>query len=99
MSKWSAEELDIVFNKHVEIGNALPPQTADNMLIAYAFYKQAMLGDNHQPRPTHSDVIRTFKHDAWKRLEGMSQELAKERYIEHIQKLLEEAKEEGRLEA
>jgi diazepam-binding inhibitor (GABA receptor modulating acyl-CoA-binding protein) len=94
----SKDELNSLFEEYVKLGNDMPPQSADNMLIAYAYYKQALIGDNHNERPaTHSDVIRTFKHDAWKRLEGMDQEEAKKRYIAHIQKLIQETKEEGRM--
>lgn len=93
----NAKELDARFQEHVEIGRDMPPQSADNMLIAYAFYKQAQVGDNMLDRPLHSDVIRTFKHDAWMRLKGMSQKEAKENYVAHIQKLLDETKQEGRM--
>lgn len=91
------EELNKLFEEYVVIGNGMPPQSADNMLIAYAFFKQARHGDNDQQRPVHSDVIKTFKHDSWMRLQGMSQEEAKQNYIEHIKKLIAETKEEGRM--
>lgn len=82
------KEQDKEFWKFVEIGNSLPPQTADNMLIAYAFFKQATMGDNNNTRPHESsNVIETFKHDAWYRLQGMPKEVAKEKYIETIKKL------------
>ena len=82
------QKLDTEFWKYVEVGNSLPPQTADNMLIAYAYFKQATLGDNDNSRPHESsNVIETFKHDAWHRLQGMPQQEAKEKYIETIKKL------------
>ena len=88
MSKNTLQE---EFDKYVELGNNMPPQTADNMLIAYGFYKQATIGDNLEKRPQESsNVIKTFKHDAWKRLEGMPMEEAKKKYIELIKSLLEE---------
>ena len=81
-------DLDTEFNKYVEIGSGLPPQTADNMLIAYAYFKQALIGDNHNPRPSESsNVIETFKHDAWHQLQGMTKDEAKKKYIETIKKL------------
>ncbi len=89
----SISELDQEFEKYVAIGNTMPPQTADNMLVAYAYYKQALEGDNHNERPTESsNVVQTFKHDAWKRLEGMPQDEAKKRYIETIKRFLKEGK-------
>jgi acyl-CoA-binding protein len=97
MEELSGKELEKDFEKHVAIGNDMPPQTADNMLIAYSFYKQATEGDNTHDRPLHSDVIRTFKHDAWKRLEGMDRDEAKRKYVAHIKKMIAESKDEGRL--
>ena len=85
------EELEKEFWEYVEIGNKMPPQTADNMLIAYGYYKQATEGDNHEDRPQESsNVIQAFKHDSWKRLEGMPKELAMRKYIETIKNLRKE---------
>lgn len=78
-------DLDKEFEKYVEIGNNMPPQAADDMLIAYAYFKQATVGDNNTPRPTaSSNVVQTFKYDAWKRLVGMPLEEAKRKYIQTI---------------
>lgn len=86
-------DLDKDFEKYVEIGNNMPPQAADDMLIAYAFYKQATVGNISGPRPTESsNVVQTFKYDAWSRLEGMPQEEAKRRYIETIIELVAKLK-------
>lgn len=82
------QELNQEFEKYVAIGNKMPPQAADDMLIAYAYYKQATEGDNCNVRPTESsNVVQTFKHDAWKRLAGMPPEEAKKRYISTIKEL------------
>lgn len=87
------QDIDKEFWKYVERGNNMPPQTADNMLIAYGFFKQATMGDNEHERPTESsNVIETFKHDAWKRLEGMPPSVAKKKYVELISELLEAQK-------
>ena len=91
-------DLDNLFKEYVKHANKMPTQTADNMLIAYGFFKQATEGDNMDRRPSESsNVVQTFKHDAWKRLYGMSKEEAKKKYIEHIKQLIEETKKEGRL--
>lgn len=88
----SNSDLDQEFEKYVEIGNALPPQAADDMLVAYAYYKQATVGDNHTPRPTESsNVVQTFKYDAWNRLAGMPKEEAKRKYIDTIIELKKQA--------
>jgi diazepam-binding inhibitor (GABA receptor modulating acyl-CoA-binding protein) len=84
----ASTHLEEEFWKYVEIGRNLPKQAPDVMLIAYGYYKQAIKGDNHNPRPTeNSDVIRTFMHDQWKRLEGMGNEEAMTKYINYIKKL------------
>ncbi len=85
------QDLDKKFWHHVNEGNKMPPQTADNMLIAYGYFKQGTLGDNNNERPTESsNVIETFKHDAWKRLEGMPMDEAKKKYIKMIQEMMAE---------
>lgn len=81
-------DLQKEFDKYVEIGNNLPPQGADDMLIAYGYFKQATYGDLDEPRPTESsNVVQTFKHDAWNRLQGMPKEEAMQRYIKTIKDL------------
>jgi acyl-CoA-binding protein len=85
----ATSELEKEFLKYVEIGRNLPKQAPDVMLIAYGFYKQASLGDNSNERPTaNSDVVRTFMHDQWKRLEGMPKEEAMIKYINFIKELV-----------
>jgi diazepam-binding inhibitor (GABA receptor modulating acyl-CoA-binding protein) len=92
------EDLEKEFERYCKIGNNMPPQTADNMLVAYAFFKQALEGDNTNERPNESsNVIQTFKHDSWKRLAGMPQQEAKKKYIEKIKELLKLTEEENRL--
>ena len=81
-------ELEQEFWKYVEIGRNLPKQAPDVMLIAYGFFKQSIKGDNNLPRPTeNSDVVRTFMHDQWKRLEGMPREEAMTKYIAYIKEI------------
>lgn len=85
------EELEKDFWNHVEIGKFLPKQAPDVMLIAYGYFKQASEGDNMQERPTaNGDIVRTFMHDQWMRLKGMSKEEAMTKYIEYIQYLKQE---------
>lgn len=89
--------LEKLFNEYVSYANDMPTQTADNMLIAYGFFKQATEGDNNELRPSQSsNVVKTLKHDAWKRLHGIPVVEAKKKYIEHIKTLIELTKEEGR---
>ena len=44
--------------------------------------------DLQGPRPTESsNVVQTFKHDAWNRLQGMPKVEAMQRYIQTIKEL------------
>lgn len=92
------KDLEKEFWKFYDIGRNMPPQTADHMLIAYAYFKQSTEGDNNKERPQESsNVIETFKHDSWKRLSGMPKSEAQKKYIETIKELIELTKEENRL--
>ncbi len=88
------KNLDQEFKKYVELGREMPKQAPDRMLIAYGYFKQATEGDNTHERPTtNSDIVRTFMHDQWRRLRGMSREEAMKRYISFIKELLLEVDE------
>lgn len=92
------KDLENEFKRHFEIGRNMPPQTADHMLIAYAYYKQATDGDNSSERPQESsNVIETFKYDSWKRLIGMPKAEAQRKYISTIKELIALTKKENRL--
>lgn len=92
------KDLEQKFWDFYEIGRKMPPQTADHMLIAYAYFKQATDGDNDRERPQESsNVIETFKHDSWKRLLGMPKAEAQKKYIETIKELISLSKEDNRL--
>lgn len=87
-------DLNHEFKKYVELGRSMPKQAPDRMLIAYGYFKQATEGDNTYERPTsNSDIVRTFMHDQWKRLRGMSREEAMKNYITFIKELLLEVDE------
>ncbi|MDX5447795.1 MAG: acyl-CoA-binding protein [Bacteroidota bacterium] len=84
-------KLEEEFWNHVELGRQLPKQAPDKMLIAYGYFKQATEGDNDHERPTkNSDIVRTFMHDSWKRLEGMDKAEAMLNYIQFIKDILKE---------
>lgn len=89
----SQSPLEKEFKKHVALGQKMPKQAPDVMLIAYGYFKQATEGDNTAARPTeNSDIVRTFMHDQWMRLKGMSKDEAMRKYIELIKEIEEELK-------
>ena len=65
------------FNQISALDESLP---ADLMLKLYAYYKQAISGDILSFEG-ESDVRNAFKFNAWTQLNGMSQEEAKQEYI------------------
>ena len=58
------------------------------MLKLYGMYKQATKGDCTGARPGMLDFVRRAKYDAWKALEGNSQDDAKQQYIDYVNGLV-----------
>lgn len=83
-TKMEDKDIDSLFFESVEKGNNMPTQTADNMLRAYAYYKQATVGDCNEPMPDSMNMVATFKYNSWRSLYGMDVKEAKLRYIEFI---------------
>jgi acyl-CoA-binding protein len=65
------------------------PAKPDNstLLKLYAHFKQATEGDIEGERPGGFDFVAGAKHDAWLKLEGMSQEDAMRAYIAEVERL------------
>lgn len=61
----------------------------DNMTLLkiYGLYKQGSQGDNTDDKPSFTDMVARAKWDAWTKCQGMSQDEAKEKYIELIASL------------
>lgn len=74
------EELDIEFKKAVDqINSHTDPFPADTLLKLYAYYKKAT---NDYGRPSSKKpIINAFKTNALFQLENISQDQAKEAYI------------------
>jgi diazepam-binding inhibitor (GABA receptor modulator, acyl-CoA-binding protein) len=64
-------------------------QRPDNMTLLkiYALFKQGTEGDNASTKPGFSDMVGRAKWDAWNGLKGVSQDDAKQRYIDLIDSL------------
>ncbi|KAI6208156.1 Acyl-CoA-binding protein [Aphelenchoides besseyi] len=59
----------------------------DELLILYALYKQATVGDNNTPKPGMMDFKGKAKHSAWESKKGMSQDDAKKEYVSKYEEL------------
>ena len=72
----------------------LPKEVTDTFsdekkLEIYSLYKQATCGDCNIPQPGITEVVAKAKWDAWNASKGISQDEAKEKYIEIANELLE----------
>ena len=65
------------------------PERPDNdtLLQLYALYKQGSDGDVSGAKPGFFDFVATAKYEAWKNVRGLSQDDAKNQYIDLVQKL------------
>ncbi|KAG1686184.1 hypothetical protein DVH05_007111 [Phytophthora capsici] len=79
------------FERSLAVGKTLPP-LSDNAtkLEMYALFKQANAGKNTTSRPGMLDFVGRAKWDAWAKLGEMTQDDAKLKYIEIIDKLAAE---------
>ena len=60
----------------------------DDLLSLYSLYKQGSNGDVTGKRPGRLDMVNRAKYDAWAKLEGTSQDSAKQSYVDLVGKLL-----------
>mmetsp|Transcript_12099 Transcript_12099/g.15823 ORF Transcript_12099/g.15823 Transcript_12099/m.15823 type:complete len:96 (-) Transcript_12099:256-543(-) len=62
-----------------------PKLTNDHKLKLYSLFKQATIGNVNTSRPGMFDIAGKAKWDAWKSLEGIDQEEAKQQYISELE--------------
>ena len=76
------------FAAAAEASKQLPekPDNAD-LLKLYALYKQGNVGDVTGDRPGMMDFVGRAKYDAWAEIAGMSQDEAKQAYIDLVASL------------
>ena len=72
-----------------EANSKLLSEKPDNvtLLKIYGLYKQATLGDNGEKKPSFSDFVARAKWDAWTANKGLSQDEARQKYIDLIESL------------
>ncbi|XP_015370316.1 PREDICTED: putative acyl-CoA-binding protein isoform X1 [Diuraphis noxia] len=61
-----------------------------SLLELYAYYKQATVGDVNTAKPGFLDFKAKAKWEAWNSKKGISNDEAKTKYIEIVDKLVEE---------
>ena len=60
----------------------------DTMLRLYALYKQGAEGDVKGDKPGFFDFVGSAKYEAWEKLQGMSQDQARKKYVDLVKTLL-----------
>ena len=66
----------------------LPTKPSNMVLLQlYALYKQSSEGDVTAARPGGFDFKAIAKYDAWKGLAGLSQDEARQQYVELVREL------------
>lgn len=66
----------------------LPAKPSNTVLLQlYALYKQATEGDAPGSRPGGFDFKAIAKHEAWRQLAGLSQDAARQQYVELVTEL------------
>ncbi|BET25802.1 acyl-CoA-binding protein [Limnobacter thiooxidans] len=81
-------DLKARFEKAVAESKSLPARPDNSTLLKiYALYKQSTDGDNTGKRPGFTDLVGRAKFDAWKGMEGTSNEQAMQNYIDLIESL------------
>ena len=82
------EELNAKFQKAYEVSSSmkekLPP---DIMLKLYAYYKQATKGNKYTKPSGDNEIRNAFKLNAWFQVNSMTEEEAKRRYIDLVEKI------------
>ena len=59
----------------------------ESLLLLYAYYKQASVGDISGKRPGMLDMKGRAKFDAWSKVSGITTEQAMEKYVKLVDSL------------
>jgi acyl-CoA-binding protein len=79
---------EALFEKAAVAAKSLPSRPDDaTMLQLYALYKQGSSGDVQGSKPGFFDFVGVAKYEAWEKLQGLSQEDARQQYIDLVGKL------------
>nr|WP_176458760.1 MULTISPECIES: acyl-CoA-binding protein [unclassified Rhodococcus (in: high G+C Gram-positive bacteria)] len=82
-------DLDQSFQQaQVDVKTLTSKPSNDDLLSLYSLYKQGSNGNVTGKRPGRLDMVNRAKYDAWAKLEGTSQDSAKQSYVDLVGKLL-----------
>lgn len=81
-------DIEARFKQAAEDAQKLPERPDnDTMLALYALYKQGSQGDVSGAKPGFFDFVGVAKYEAWEKRRGMSQDEARQKYIELVESL------------
>jgi len=81
-------DLSSRFEQASAAAKSLPSRPDNNtMLQLYALYKQGSAGDVSGKKPGMFDFVGVAKYEAWEGLKGLSQDDARNQYIDLVSKL------------
>ena len=81
-------EINSRFEQASLAAKSLPERPDNNtMLQLYALFKQGSSGDVSGKKPGMFDFVGVAKYEAWKRIQGLSQDDARNQYIDLVAKL------------
>lgn len=81
-------EINSSFEQAAIAAKSLPAKPDnDTLLQLYALYKQGSNGDVTGEKPGFFDFVAVAKYEAWERFKGLSQDDARQQYIDLVQKL------------
>lgn len=82
-------DLDQAFQQaQVDVKTLTSKPSNENLLSLYSLFKQGSNGDVTGKRPGRLDMVNRAKYDAWAKLEGTSQDSAKQSYVDLVARLL-----------
>ncbi len=83
------KDLNILFLEAVQIANTIPQASLpqDVQLRCYAYYKQATFGSLGSVNYSNLDVRDAFKNNAWLQISNISEDEAKQMYIDIINEI------------
>jgi diazepam-binding inhibitor (GABA receptor modulator, acyl-CoA-binding protein) len=82
-------DLDQSFQQaQIDVKTLTTKPSNDDLLNLYSLYKQGSNGDVTGKRPGRLDMVNRAKYDAWAKLEGTSQDSAKQSYVDLVARLL-----------
>ncbi len=71
-----------------QVMNLAQKPSNDVLLELYSLNKQATLGDVNGEKPAMFDFVANAKYNAWSEKKGMTQDAAKQRYVDLVGGLL-----------